>query len=112
MPLKFGLAQQLISVVRRMAALEHFAKDAVGIIAAFIGTLGVVTIDPGVDDHLGSSVVPKKQPVLLKKFGAKPVFPIIVQRATLSVFSAGGGHGALLCEMADAVMVMHLHCCR
>ena len=29
-PLKFGLAQQLIPIVRRVAALEHFAKDAVG----------------------------------------------------------------------------------
>ena len=90
MPLKFGLVQQLIPVVRRMSALEHFAKDAVGIVAAFAGSLGVVIIDPSVDDHLGRSVVPKKQPVLLKKFGAKPVFPIIAQRAPLSVFSPGG----------------------
>lgn len=35
MPLKFGLVQQLIPVVRRVAALENFAKHAVGIIAAF-----------------------------------------------------------------------------
>ncbi len=90
MPLKFGLAQQLMPVVRRVAALEHFAKDAVGIVAAFVGSLGVIIIDPGVDDHLGRSVVPKKQPVLLKKLGAKPVFPIIAQGAPLSVFRAGG----------------------
>ena len=77
MPLKFGLAQQLIPVVRRVAALEHLAKDAVGIIAAFVGSLGVVIIDPGVDDHLGRSVVPKKQTVLLEEFGAKPVFVFV-----------------------------------
>ncbi len=47
-PIKFGLAEQLIPVVRRVAAFEHFSKDAVGVIAAFIGALGVVIIDPGV----------------------------------------------------------------
>ena len=73
-----------------MAALEHFAKDAVCVIAALVGSLGIVIIHPRVDDHLGGSVVSKKQAVLLKKFGAKPVFPIVAQRAPLSVFSAGG----------------------
>jgi len=51
---------------------------------------GVVIINPGVNDHLGRSVVPKKQAVLLEEFGAEPVFLIIAQRAPLSVFSAGG----------------------
>ena len=64
-----------------MATLKHFAKDAVGIIAALVGSLGVVIIDPGVDDHLDPCVVPKKQSVLLEKLGAKPMFPIIAQRA-------------------------------
>ena len=40
------------------------------------GLLGVVIIDPGVDDHLGASVVAKKQAVLLKEFGTEPVLSI------------------------------------
>jgi hypothetical protein len=47
-----------------MATLQHLAKNTVGIVAAFIGASGVVVIDPGIDDHLGTGVVAKKESVL------------------------------------------------
>ncbi len=49
-----------------MATLQHLAKNTVGIVAAaFVGASGVVVIDPGIDDHLGTGVVAKKESVLL-----------------------------------------------
>ena len=89
MTLKFGFAYQLTPVVRRMTALEHFAKGAIRIIAAFVSSLSVNIINPGVDDHLRCSVITKEQTVLLKKFRTKPVFPVTAQRTPLSVFRAG-----------------------
>jgi len=40
MPCKFGLSHKLTPVVWRVAALEHFAKDAVCVVVAFVGALG------------------------------------------------------------------------
>lgn len=51
---EFGLAQKLIPVVRRVTALEHLAKDAVGVITAVVCALGVVIIHPGINDHIGA----------------------------------------------------------
>src|SRR5690606_12135575 len=46
LPLGPGLGQQLILVVRWMAAFQHFAEYPVGIVAAFVGALGVFIVDP------------------------------------------------------------------
>ncbi len=72
-----GLCQQLIPVVGWMTALQHLAKYAVGIVATFVGALGVVVVDPGGHDYFGAGVVSKKKTVLLEKLCAKPVFAII-----------------------------------
>jgi hypothetical protein len=46
-PLKFGMVESLIPVVRRLTVGEHFPKHEVGVIAALAGALGVVNIHPG-----------------------------------------------------------------
>ena len=69
-----------------MSAREHFSKHLVGVIAALIGTLGVVIINPRQDDYLAWAVVPEEQPILLKKLGTEPVLMFLAQCATLAVF--------------------------
>ena len=66
--------QQLTPIIGWVTALQHFAKNAVSVIAAFKGTFGLPVIDPSKNNHLAGSVVTKKQAVLLKKFGPEPMF--------------------------------------
>jgi hypothetical protein len=67
-----------------LGGFEHFAKHSVGIIAALLGTLGFVIIDPSVGNHLGTPLVMKKHAVLLKEFGAKPVGFFFLSASTCS----------------------------
>ena len=69
-----------------MAALQHAAEHPVGIVAAVVGTFAVFVIDPGQDDGFARRVVAEEQAVLLKEFGAEPVFVFVTERAPLAVF--------------------------
>ena len=53
--LRFG--QELIPVIRWMPAVQHLARHPVGVIAIFVGALGVVVIYPSEDDQLARGVV-------------------------------------------------------
>ena len=73
-----------------MTALQHFAKNAVSVIADFKGSFGLIVIDPSKNNHLAACVVTKKQTVLLKKFGPEPMFVLSTQGVALAVLRASG----------------------
>lgn len=54
------LSQELIPVIRRTSTFQHLAEHPVGVVAAFVGALGVFVIHPGVDDHFARGVVAEK----------------------------------------------------
>ena len=69
--------------------LDHTVENTISICAASIGTLGIVIVDPGVDDDLTLLVITEKQPVLLEELGAEPVLMLITQSGTLSKIRSG-----------------------
>ena len=52
-----GLGQQLVPVVRWVADLQHLAEHPIGVVAAAVGALAVLVIDPGEHDQLARCVV-------------------------------------------------------
>ena len=68
-----------------MTSVQHFLKNLVGIAAAVVSAFGVVVIDPRKNDDSGLCVIPKKQPVPLKKFCPKPVPMHIAQHIALPI---------------------------
>lgn len=54
----------------KMAFFQYPPKNSASIIAALVGTLGVIVVHPCVHDYLARRVIPEEQPVLLKKFRA------------------------------------------
>jgi len=69
----------------RMPAFLNLANDPAGVVTAFVGSLGVFVIHPGVDDHLAWGVAAKEQAVPLEEPGPEPVFVIVAERASLAV---------------------------
>lgn len=69
-----GLGQQLVPVVRRVAALQHLA---------------VLVIDPGEHDQLARCVIAKEEPVLLEELRPQPVLEIGTQSGALPVLRTG-----------------------
>src|SRR4051812_38256834 len=63
------LGQQLVPVVRWMAFLQHLAEHPIGVVGAFISTLRVVVIHPGVHDYFAVGVIAEEQPILLEELG-------------------------------------------
>src|SRR5690606_28827430 len=85
LPLGSGLGQQLGPIVRRMAAFPHLAEHPVGVVAALVGTLGALVIDPREHDHFAGRVVAEEQPVLLEELRPEPVLMIITKGAALTI---------------------------
>jgi hypothetical protein len=47
-----SLGQQGAPVVWRMTARQHFTEHPIGVIAALVGSLRVLVVDPCIDDDL------------------------------------------------------------
>src|SRR3984893_6594807 len=79
--------QQLLPRIRRVAALQHFSKDGVGVVCAFIGAQGRVIVHPGKHDDLGALclLIAKEQAELLQEFRPEPMLVFLAERAALSV---------------------------
>ena len=69
-----------------MPAVQHLAEHPVGVVAALVGALGALVVDPGEHDHLGGRVVAEEQPVLLEELGPEPVPVLVAQGVALAVF--------------------------
>ncbi len=69
-----------------MAAFQHLAEYPVGVVAALVGALGVLIIDPSEHDHFAGRVVAEEQSVLLEELRPEPVLVIVAERAALPVF--------------------------
>ena len=79
------LGEESIPIVRGLATFQHFAEYPICVIPVFVGALGILIIDPGVNDKLGSRVIPEEQAVLLEELGTKPVLVIISEGIALAV---------------------------
>lgn len=66
---------------------KHFLKHPIRIIITFIGALRVSVVNPNQDENFAWSMVAKEQPILLGKFGPKPVLVFVPNGVALSVFS-------------------------
>jgi len=71
-----------------MPAVQHFGENAISIIIAFIGTLGILVIHPCENDDFAFLVESEEQAILLEEFGAKPVFMFFSKCFTLAIFSS------------------------
>lgn len=73
-----------------MAAFKHLAEYPVGVIAALVGALGVLVIDPREHDHLAGRVIAEEQPVLLEELRPEPMLVIVAKGVALAVFRPRG----------------------
>jgi hypothetical protein len=58
---------------------------SVGVVAAFVGALGIFMTHPDVDDQSAPGVIAEEQAVLLEELGSEPVLVIVTERPTLAV---------------------------
>ena len=91
LPLGPSLGQQLAPVVGRMAAFKHLAKHPVGIVAAFVGALGVLIVDPREHDHFAGRVVAEEQAVLLEEPRPEPMLVVVANRLLAFFFTYSAG---------------------
>ena len=74
-------------IVWGMTALQHFPKDSISICITLISSLRFFIIDSSEKNYFTLLMRSKKQSVLLKKIGSKPVFVIVSQRSSLSILT-------------------------
>lgn len=72
-----------------MAAFQHLAEHPIGVVAAAIGALAGLVMDPGEHDQLARCVIAEEEPVLLEELRPEPVLVIVAQRGALAVLRAG-----------------------
>src|SRR3546814_15162257 len=77
------LNQELLPIIRRMPAVQHFAEHAVGVIADLVSALAILVVDPRVHDHLAGLVVAEDQPVLLENLHEETLLVVAADRPTM-----------------------------
>jgi hypothetical protein len=68
-----------------MPPFQHLAEHPVGIVATLVSAIGVLIVDPGKHDHLGSRVVAVEQAVLLEELRPEPMLAISAKSTALTV---------------------------
>jgi len=81
--------QQVWAFGSSQAALKHLAEYPIGVVAAALGALAGLVIDPGEHDQLARCVVAEEEPVLLEEFRPQPVLVIVAQRGAMAVLRSG-----------------------
>ena len=81
--------QQVWAFGSSQAALQHLAEHPIGIVAAAVGALAVLVIDPGEQDLLARCAIAEEEPVLLEEFRPQPVLVIVTQSGALAVLRTG-----------------------
>ena len=62
-----------------MAALRHLAERPVGTVAALVGALGVLIVDPREHDHFAGRVVAEEQAVTLEELRPEPMLMVVAR---------------------------------
>ena len=81
--------QQVWAFGSSQAALQHLAEYPIGVVAAAVGALAVLVIDPGEHDQLARCVIAEEELVLLEELRPQQVLVIVTQSGALAVLRTG-----------------------